>query len=250
MVGDRSSRQTFSRKSQRMAQTKSHLKRSPMHVALVEDDVHFRDAFAAAVEASVDLSLVYVACRRDEGLAMLQGAPADVLVVDLGLPDGSGIDVIHAAYHLWPECGVMVSTVFGDESHVMQSIEAGAAGYLLKDSAPANMMDEIRSLNSGGSPISPLIARQVLMRFRRRLSLPAGSAADIATEGDVAALSTREKQVLDLITKGFTANEIAELMKVSRHTVLTFVRRIYRKLKVTSRAEAIYEARNQGLLAK
>ena len=176
---------------------------------------------------------------------MLQNAPADVLVVDLGLPDGSGIDVIHAAHRLWPDCGVMVSTVFGDEAHVIQSIEAGATGYLLKDSAPENMLGEIRSLNSGGSPISPMIARQLLLRFQQHF--PAQPAA---TEKDAVTLSAREKEVLDLVTKGFTANEIAELMQVSRHTVLTFVRRIYRKLKVTSKAEAIYEARNQGLLAK
>jgi DNA-binding NarL/FixJ family response regulator len=89
-----------------------------------------------------------------------------VLLVDLGLPDGSGIDVIRAAHTQWPTCAVMVCTAFGDEAHVLQSIEAGASGYLLKDSEPENMLHEIRSLHGGGSPISPLIARQILMRFR------------------------------------------------------------------------------------
>lgn len=235
------------RSSQQMTPNKPSPERSVLHVALVEDNVQFQDAFIAAVEASADINLVYVASRRDEGLAMLQKAPVDVLVVDLGLPDGSGIDVIRAAQLLWPNCGVMVSTTFGDEAHVMQSIEAGATGYLLKDSIPANMMDEIRSLNCGGSPISPMIARQVLMRFQQPRHVPAHAAQ---TESETASLSAREKEVLNLITKGFTANEIADLMQVSRHTVLTFVRRIYRKLKVTSKAEAIYEAKNQGLLAK
>ena len=229
-----------------MTQDKPSPESSLIHVALVEDNVQFQDAFIAAVEASADINLVYVASRRDEGLAMLQRAPVDVLVVDLGLPDGSGIDVIRAAQLLWPNCGVMVSTAFGDEAHVIQSIEAGATGYLLKDSIPANMMDEIRSINCGGSPISPMIARQVLMRFQEPRHMQTQAAQ---TESETAALSAREKEVLHLITKGFTAIEIAELMQVSRHTVLTFVRRIYRKLKVTTKAEAIYEARNQGLLA-
>ncbi len=218
-----------------------------IHVVLVEDDMDYQNAFVAAVVASGDLVLAGLASTRAEGLRLLKGPPADVLVVDLGLPDGSGIDVIRAALNAWPDCGVMVSTVFGDEAHVMTSIEAGAAGYLLKDSDPKNMMDEIRSLNAGGSPISPLIARKVLMRFRQ--STPPRPSANADARGETAQLSAREKEVLDLITKGFTADEIAGLMQVSRHTVLTFVRRIYSKLKVTSKAEAIYEARNQGLLA-
>jgi DNA-binding NarL/FixJ family response regulator len=213
---------------------------------LVEDDVHFKDAFVPAVQANSGMKLVGVASTRAEGLLLLEGAPADVLVVDLGLPDGSGIDVIRAAAVKWPGCGVMVSTIFGDEAHVIQSIEAGASGYLLKDSTPASMVDEIFSLNNGGSPISPLIARQLLVRFRGAAAAPVPPPA--AVSGELPPLSMREKEVLELITKGFTANEIAEMMEVSRHTVLTFVRRIYTKLKVTSKAEAIYEARNRGIL--
>jgi DNA-binding NarL/FixJ family response regulator len=216
-----------------------------IHVAIVEDDPGFRGALDSAIHGAADMQLAAVAGSRAEGLALLSQPPADVLLVDLGLPDGSGIDVIRAAVTQWPSCHIMVSTNFGDETHVMRSIEAGAAGYLLKDSSPAKMVDEIRSLASGGSPISPIIARQVLARFRQS---PASGAASPA-EDMPQLLSAREKEVLDLITKGFTANEIAKLMQLSHFTVKTFVRRIYSKLKVTSKAEAIYEARNQGLLA-
>jgi DNA-binding NarL/FixJ family response regulator len=211
---------------------------SLIHVALVEDDVHFQNAIVTAIAASPDIRLMSLASTRAQGLQSLESAPADVLLVDLGLPDGSGIDVIRAAHTLWPTCAVMVCTAFGDEAHVLQSIEAGASGYLLKDSEPENMLHEIRSLHGGGSPISPLIARQILMRFR---AAPAA--------GENAVLSAREKEVLELITKGFTADEIARLMQVSQHTVQTYVRRIYSKLNVNSRAEAIYEARHQGILA-
>ena len=220
----------------------------PIHVAIVEDDLGFRDALARALLAAPDLQLAGTAGSRSDGLALLQGGPVDVLLVDLGLPDGSGIDVIRAATQQWPACNIMVSTHFGDETHVIRSIEAGAAGYLLKDSSPAKIVDEIRSLASGGSPISPIIARQVLARFRGGPLSQPDKPGQVTDAEPAVALSVREKEVLDLITKGFTAVEIARLMQLSQFTVRTFVRRIYSKLKVTSKAEAIYEARSQGLL--
>jgi len=217
-----------------------------IHVAIVEDDLGFSRALAEAIESAQDIRLAGTAGTRAEGLNLLQGMPTDVLLVDLGLPDGSGIDVIKAAVQLWPSCSIMVSTNFGDEVHVIRSIEAGASGYLLKDSTPARIVDEIRSVASGGSPISPIIARQVLARFRQ---IKTGDEARPTVSDEIPMLlSAREKEVLELITKGFTANEIAKLMSLSPFTVRSFVRRIYSKLNVTSKAEAIYEARNQGIL--
>lgn len=219
---------------------------SQIRVALVEDDVNFQHALMEAIGAAPDMTLLGVAGTKALGLAMLDQLQADVLLVDLGLPDGSGIDVIRAAQAKCPGCNIMVSTTFGDELHVMQSLEAGASGYLLKDSAPERMVFEIRSLYGGGSPISPMIARQILLRFRQDDKSLAS--AQPRSDKQSTALSAREKEVLEFITKGFTSDEIAALMSVSRHTVLTYVRRIYTKLKVNSKTEAIYEARNQGLL--
>ncbi|OCR25109.1 LuxR family transcriptional regulator [Pseudomonas syringae] len=218
----------------------------PIRVVLVEDDVIFQQALRDTLAAATDIELVTVAGNCAEGLLALEQPSADVLLVDLGLPDGSGIDVIRAAHARWPDCNIMVSTAFGDELHVMQSLEAGATGYLLKDSTPASVAAEIRSLHQGGSPISPLIARQILMRFRGQEKLP--PSVPVAADKPRALLSAREQQVLQYITKGFTAEEIAGLMSVSRHTVLTFVRRVYKKLEVSSKTQAIYEARSQGLL--
>jgi len=230
-----------------MLPTRTDSEQPHIHVAIVEDEPCFSTALIQIVHLAPDMRLAGVAGTRAEGLAMLEGPPADVLLVDLGLPDGSGIDVIGTASRLWPSCSIMVSTNFGDETHVMRSIEAGAAGYLLKDSSPAKMLDEIRSLASGGSPISPIIARQILARFRQ-VTVP--RVADQESGAETAPLlSVREKEVLDYITKGFTANEIARLMQLSHFTVRSFVRRIYSKLKVTSKAQAIYEARTLGLLA-
>jgi len=193
------------------------------------------------------MTLLWIASTRMQGLHALDDGVVDVLIVDLGLPDGSGIDVIRAAHLKWPRCGIMVNTAFGDEMHVMSSIEAGAAGYLLKDSSANSIAAEIRSIHHGGSPISPLIARQILMRFQNQ-EQPVAAPQAPASAGTRAVLSPREREVLAFITKGFTSDEIAGLMSVSRHTVLTFVRRIYKKLVVSSKAEAIYEARLQGLL--
>jgi DNA-binding NarL/FixJ family response regulator len=136
----------------------------------------------------------------------------------------------------------MVSTTFADEKHVIASIEAGAAGYLLKDSSPKKIVDEIRALHAGGSPISPRIARQILLRFR-----PPEPEREAVREL-ASPLSPREREVLELITKGFSYDEIAALMHVTRNTVMTFVRRIYQKLEVTSKTEAIFEARSHGIL--
>jgi DNA-binding NarL/FixJ family response regulator len=220
---------------------------APIRVMVVEDDDSFRTAFVEAVRAAPDTVLVGEATFCAQALAMLQGPQADVLLVDIGLPDGSGIDVIYAALKAWPNCGVMVTTAFADELHVMQCIEAGAVGYLLKDSSPHNIVEEIRNLHQGGSPISPLIARRVLQRLRPdALAQPAKPELKAP---DSATLSARETEVLQWVAKGFSYEEIGQRMTVSRHTVLTFVRRIYAKLEVNSQMEAVNEARRIGLLA-
>ncbi|HEU4589718.1 MAG TPA: response regulator transcription factor [Steroidobacteraceae bacterium] len=207
----------------------------PIRVLVVEDDTRFRAAFIAAIEGSADLELLAQAASLQQALSLLSGPAPDVLLVDLGLPDGSGVDLIQAARVAWPATDIMVSSVFGDESHVLRSIEAGAVGYLLKDSEPERVVEQIRSVRAGGSPISPLIARQVLARLRP------------STASGETSLSTRETEVLSYITKGFSYDEIVRLLQVSRPTVLTYVRRIYAKLQVSSKTEAVYEARKLGL---
>lgn len=229
-----------------------------IRVSIVEDDVAFQQELATAIEAAPDMQLLWTAGSVGEARRSMAGEAADVLVVDLGLPDGSGLEVITHAHESWPGCAVVVATVFGDEMHVVESIEAGASGYLLKNNygTSARLTDDIRSLNDGGSPISPMIARYVLSRFRQGTKretsqIPAdtgnGGAVRTADEGGVK-LSARELEVLRLITKGFTYDEVGQLMKISRYTVMNFVRRIYGKLEVHSKIEAIHEARSQGLL--
>jgi len=214
---------------------------APLRVGVVEDDAASREAFVAMIGAQPDLALAMAAASRAEALALLPAAPMDVLLVDLGLPDGSGLDVIRATRAQWPQCSVLVSTIFGDEAHVLRSIEAGAMGYLLKDVSAAELAQEIRSLHAGGSPISPMVARKILMRA-------AATAAPAPLPEPAMALSAREREVLQLVSKGFTTDEAAAALGISGTTVLTFVRRIYAKLQVSTRAEAIAVAHQRGLL--
>lgn len=215
----------------------------PISVLIVEDDEHFRERFAASVRAAPDLQLVGVAADLPQGLALLLSQRPDVLLVDLGLPSGSGIGLIRQAQEQLPDTDVMVVSVFGDEPHVMASLEAGATGYLLKDTLPEDLTAQIRALRAGGSPISPVIARQLLLRLAPAPG-PAAAGAPVAL-GETR-LSAQEAQVLTLSAKGFSFEEIARMLNVSRHTVMTYVKRSYRKLQVHSKTEAIYEARKLG----
>lgn len=208
-------------------------------VLIVEDDERFRAAFAAVVAEAGDLRLVGTASDLPQGLLLLRELKPDVLLVDLGLPSGSGIELIRYAHQHLPQTDVMVVTVFGDEPHVMASLEAGATGYLLKDAQAADLADQVRMLHAGGSPISPVIARQLLLRLAPEPAPP--SDAEVL-------LSPQERQVLTYSAKGFSFEEIARMLGVSRHTVMTYVKRSYRKLQVHSKTEAIYEARKLGLV--
>ena len=140
----------------------------PISILIVEDKPEFLSEFSRMLLTAPDLHLAGTATTLAGGLALLDGEPADVLLVDLGLPDGSGLDLIRelARRTVWRErCEVMVVSVFADEAHVMAAIEAGASGYLVKDSTPTSFVQQIRELHAGGSPISPVIARKLLGRL-------------------------------------------------------------------------------------
>eukprot|EP01137_Pigoraptor_chileana_P002702 Opistho-2@41918 len=134
-------------------------------VLIVEDQARFRDAFVHSLSSVSDIELLGIAPDLPQGRRMFDQLQPDVLLVDLDLPGGSGIELIRHAAHTRPQCEVMVISVFGDEQHVLTSIEAGAAGYLLKDSLALDLPGQLRSLRAGGSPISPVIARRLLLRL-------------------------------------------------------------------------------------
>lgn len=208
-------------------------------LVVVEDDPLFRQSVHDALQQCDDVVLRAEAVTLSEGLALLAGEPAQVLLVDLGLPDGSGIELIRAAHQAWPSCAIMVATLFGDEERVFASLEAGATGYLLKSALATGIVSEIRNLHAGGSPISPLIARRLLRYF---------SPPSHPVPAPVIDLSSRELQVLKHITRGYSVAEIAEQLQVSPWTVQTYVRRVYEKLGVRSKSAAVDAAHRLGLL--
>ncbi len=210
-------------------------------VLLVEDDDATRGRLARAVEASPSLHLVGVAGSCREARRQLASESPDVLLVDLGLPDGSGVDLIREAKRRRATLEAMVVTVFGDEKHVVAAIEAGATGYILKDASNENIGESICELVRGGSPISPAIARHLLRRFREPPPMA-------RTGEELPSLTEREQEVLRLLVKGFTFQEIGRLLGISAHTVTSHVKHIYEKLEVRSRAEAVYEALQRGIL--
>src|SRR3984885_246571 len=207
-------------------------------VLIVEDDLRLRASLAQAIRGAVDLKLMGEADDLPEGLRLLDLVQPEVLLVDIGLPSGSGLELIRHAAKQSPHCNVMVITVFAEEQLVLDCIEAGATGYLLKGSSPQDIAAQIRSLVAGGSPISPTIARRLLSRFTAQPNAGA----------DAPTLSTQEQAVLSMSAKGYSYDEIAGLLKLSRHTVETYVKRIYRKLHVHSKTAAVYEGRKLGLV--
>ncbi|KQP13725.1 response regulator transcription factor [Pseudorhodoferax sp. Leaf267] len=216
-------------------------------VLIVEDEPEFVRRFSDAVMDDPALSLVGAVTGGRAGIAMLDVQRPDVLLVDLGLPDIGGVEVIAHAARQQPDCDVLVVTMFADDSHVVAAIEAGAAGYLLKDASAQRIAASIHELRAGGAPISPGIARRILARLRQPAKEPA-TAASATPLPSATPLTTRETELLRMVAKGFSFETIGELMEISPHTVVAHVKKIYRKLAVHSRGEAVYEAAQLGLL--
>lgn len=226
-------------------------------VLIVEDDPQMREFFASSVGRCDRLCLAGSVGSVAEARAWLDDSAQtlDVLLTDLGLPDGSGLDVIRDAIGRNPACEALVISMFGDEENVLASIEAGALGYIHKDSTPDDIAHTILEMKNGASPISPMIARRVLAKYRL-LKDAASPGAEPAAQADGPAsmpsggrpLSPREREVLQLIARGFSYADIARLTGVSVHTVQTHIKNLYGKLAVSSKSEAVFEATQLGLL--
>lgn len=234
-------------------------------VLIVEDDVPTRDFFADSVSRCEGLALVAGVGTFEEARQLIaDGSQAiDILLTDLALPDGNGLDLIRLAGRMRPACESLVISMFGDEDSVLSSVEAGALGYIQKDFTPDNIAHTILEMKAGASPISPMIARRVLAKYRAlhlvdqappsHLSPASGVAEPApndapADEAGRALLSTREQEVLELIARGFSYAEISKLKGVSVHTVQSHIKNLYTKLAVHSKSEAVYEATRLGLL--
>ncbi|ODN70467.1 response regulator transcription factor [Methylobrevis pamukkalensis] len=183
--------------------------------------------------------------------------PFDLALVDIGLPDGSGLDLIAELARNRPGVLPVVTTIFDDDTHIFDAIGAGAQGYLLKDRDAEHLVGYLRRIDAGDPPLSPAVARRIMTHFRSRpAASPAGQeevgVAVPETAGpelaDAAALTPREAEVLSQIGKGARVPEVAYRLGLSEQTVATYVKTIYRKLRISSRAEAALEAARRGLI--
>jgi len=218
-----------------------------VRVMLVEDDPPTRKRLSKAITQHTQLELVGSAGNCAQAKALFNAHPMpDVLLTDIGLPDGSGFDLIRALRSQSEQIEIMVITVFADEKNVMTALEAGATGYLLKDASQDNIGESVIQLVAGHSPLSPAIARHVLKRFSAPLKPAPKKTLDPSTE--VPNITKREKQVLECVAKGFSYKETAEILGNSVHTVTSHAKKIYRKLSVKSRSEAVYEAIQLGII--
>jgi DNA-binding NarL/FixJ family response regulator len=165
--------------------------------------------------------------------------PPPLALVDLGLPDGSGVSLIERLQQRDPACVCVVASVFDDDAHLFPALAAGAQGYVLKDQGPELLAEMLRGIAAGQPPLSPSIARRLLRHFRPApAELPEGEEP----------LTARESEVLRLIAKGLTVQEVAQVLTLSRHTVAGYLKDVYRKLRVGTRAEATLEAARRGLI--
>lgn len=209
--------------------------------ALVIDDLdHCRDWLEKALALAFPGIEVRFADSVASGHAAL-ASPPPLVLCDLGLPDGSGLELIERLGREAPQVQVVVSTVFDDDAHLFPALRAGAHGYLLKDATIEAIAELLGGIVAGQPPLSPSIARRLLRHFQ-----PPATTPTPAAEADP--LTARERDVLRLIAKGLTVADTASALQLTRHTVAGYVKDIYRKLQINSRAEATLEATRRGLV--
>lgn len=209
-----------------------------MHTAFILEDLPESQAWLSeALSQSFPGIAIDSAYTLFEAREKLQAGPLpDIALIDLGLPDGSGVELIEFIQRRAPATLCIVASIYHDDGHIFPALRAGARGYLLKDQPVAAIVAALTGIAAGQPPLSPAIARRMLAFFQPHPALPEPT------------LTERETEVLRLISKGMTQAETARLLGISQHTVAGYVKELYRKLNVNSRAEAALLARDMGLV--
>lgn len=206
-------------------------------VSIIEDDKANREIWAEWVDRSGDFKVISQFGSVESALQALPTQQPRIVISDINLPPGlSGIEGVRRLKPLMPNTQFVMLTVYEDTDHIFEALAAGATGYMLKDTKRAQLMEALRELDAGGSPMSANIARKVVQSFQRSTA-PAAAAPAPMPESEN--LSPREAEVLDLLAQGLLYKEISEKIGVSLPTVNTYIRRIYEKLHVRSRAQAV-----------
>jgi DNA-binding NarL/FixJ family response regulator len=214
------------------------------NILLIEDDQPVRERLARIIGGWPDGNLIAACATLAEALRIIGETRIDLLITDLKLQDGHGVQAIRLLRTKQPQAEAMVISALTDDRTVIEAIEAGASGYLLKDSDPINVIDAIIELLAGRSPISSTIARTIVRRLGNRAN---GSDAEQEDASDQR-LTPREMDILWGIAKGFTYGELADRLRISKQTVPVHIKSIYRKLQANNRSEAVYQASRRGLI--
>ena len=198
-------------------------------VSIVEDNEQLRDTLARVISRAEDFVCVGQHATAEAALENLPKERPQVVLMDINLPGMNGVECVRRLKQLLPETQVMMLTAYEDTENIFNSLAAGASGYMLKRTPQAQLLEAIREVHRGGSPMTPHIARKVTQSFQR--SGPSSQPAENLTQ--------REQEVLDCLSQGFLYKEIAEKLGISYETVHTYIRRIYEKLQVRTRTEAV-----------
>jgi DNA-binding NarL/FixJ family response regulator len=201
----------------------------PIKVAIVEDNDKIREGLAVLIDGSPSFACVAMYANAEDALEYLPRKKPDVVLMDIGLPKMSGIECVEELKKRAPEIQVMMLTVYEDDDRIFKSLVAGASGYILKNTMPAELFEAIKDIHNGGSPMSNLIARKVVHSFQQM-----GTSSK-----ELENLSERETEVLSYVAKGYQDKEIAEKFFLSVETIRKHLRNIYQKLHVRSRTEAV-----------
>jgi DNA-binding NarL/FixJ family response regulator len=204
-------------------------------VAIVEDDVPAREILAGWIRNAEGFRCAGEFDDAETALAKLPTEKPSVVLFDINLPGMNGIECVRRLKPRLPETQFLMVTVYEDANHIFNALSAGASGYLLKQMRRSELLDALKDVHAGGSPMSSQIARKVVQSFRRN---------ETESDGETVELSPREREVLELLARGFLYKEIAEMLKISVQTVNTYIRRIYEKLHVRSRAQAVAKYAN------
>lgn len=215
-------------------------------VIFVENDPNVRLRLQHAISGLADIHEIGSAATYREADALVSQFKFQMLIVDLDLPDGFGLDLIRRTAANMPEVDIMVLANANDDPHVVSAIESGATGYVLKTEIENSLVSAIRLLAAGGSPVSPEVAKSVLRALR---TYTTHTIEKTTAPIQPNPLSERETEILQLLAKGMSFNEIGDILTISPHTVTAHIKKIYRKLQVHSRGEAVYEAAQMGLIS-
>jgi RNA polymerase sigma factor (sigma-70 family) len=201
----------------------------PITVSIVEDNDKLRETLVRVLNRAEGFRCVSQYANAEDALKDLPQAKPDVVLMDINLPGMNGVECVRQLKKIAPEIQVMMLTVYEDTENIFDALAAGANGYMLKRTAGKELLEAIEEVKRGGSPMTTHIARKVVQSFQR-------SAAAVA---ETESLSEREQQVLDLLSQGLMYKEIADKLNISYETVHTYIRRIYEKLQVRTRTEAV-----------